>query len=325
MYFITTRTFAQLFQYISISNSILTASGANLTASGDSMTDVQSAVNSDLENLRKWLVANRLSLNVAKTEFMLIGSKQMIKDAHPNILIENKQIKQVYECKTLGIIVDQNLSWKNNTKNICKKITAGISALRRVKPFVNKDSLVSVYNAIVRPHFDYCCEVWDVLGETQSKRLQKLQNRAARVIMGMSNDIDHAIALHALGWEELKLMRQKAKAKLMYKILNNMGPESLTNLFTYKSEVTNHKLRGISSGLYLPQPRTNNMKISFMYDGAHLWNSIPNEIRECKSLSCFQNKIATHIFLLKPLIKTCKYISFFFLLPDYTTSILYCM
>ena len=74
------------------------------------MTDVQSAVNSDLENLRKWLVANRLSLNVAKTEFMLIGSKQMIKDAHPNILIENKQIKQVYECKTLGIIVDQNLS-----------------------------------------------------------------------------------------------------------------------------------------------------------------------------------------------------------------------
>ena len=281
---------------LNITRPRLFADDTNLTASGDSMTDVQSAVNSDLENLRKWLVANRLSLNVAKTEFMLIGSKQMIKDAHPNILIENKQIKQVYECKTLGIIVDQNLSWKNNTKNICKKITAGISALRRVKPFVNKDSLVSVYNAIVRPHFDYCCEVWDVLGETQSKRLQKLQNRAARVIMGMSNDIDHAIALHALGWEELKLMRQKAKAKLMYKILNNMGPESLTNLFTYKSEVTNHKLRGISSGLYLPQPRTNNMKISFMYDGAHLWNSIPNEIRECKSLSCFQNKIATHIF-----------------------------
>ena len=88
---------------------------------------------------------------------------------------------------------------------------------------------------------------------------------------------------------------------------------SIKECLTYKSEVTNHKLRGISSGLYLPQPRTNNMKISFMYDGAHLWNSIPNEIRECKSLSCFQNKIATHIFLLKPLIKTCKYISFFFL------------
>jgi hypothetical protein len=57
--------------------------------------------------------------------------------------------------KTLGIIVDQRLSWKSNTENICNKITSGISALRRVKPFVNKDTLISIYNAIVRPHFDY--------------------------------------------------------------------------------------------------------------------------------------------------------------------------
>ena len=70
------------------------------------MTDVENAVNSDLENLRNWLIANKLSLNVAKTEFMLIGSRQMIKDFYPKIFIENKQIKQVDKCKTLGIIVD---------------------------------------------------------------------------------------------------------------------------------------------------------------------------------------------------------------------------
>ena len=198
--------------------------------------------------------------------------------------------------KTKALQTDCFQSWKNNTKNVCRKITAGICALRRIKPFVDKETLISVYSAIVRPHFDYCCEVWDVLGETQSKRLQKLQNRAARVIMNMSNDIDSSIALSALGWEPLNLMRKRAKAKLMYKTLNKMGPESLANLFTYKSEVSNHKLRGISSGLCLPQPRTNNMKNSFMYDGAHLWNSIPNDIRECKTFSCFQNRIATHIF-----------------------------
>ena len=103
----------------------LFADDTNLTASGDSMTDVEIAVNSDLENLRNWLMANTLSLNVAKTEFMLIGSKRMIKNFHPNIIIENKQIKQVYECKTLGIIIDQHLSCKSNTENICKKITSG--------------------------------------------------------------------------------------------------------------------------------------------------------------------------------------------------------
>ena len=234
-------------------------------------------------------MANKLSLNVAKTEFMLIRPKRIKTDPHPNIFIENEQIKQVYECKTLGIVVDQHLSWNSNTKNICKKISAAISALCRVKQFVDKDTLISIYDAIVRPHFDYCCEVWDVLGETQSKRLQKLQNQAARVIMNMSNDVAHTIALQALCWEPLELMRKKAKAKLMYTNL-------FTNLFTYKNEVTSDRLRGISSSHCLPQPQTNNMKNSFMYDGAHLWNSIPNEIRDCKTLSCFQNKIATHIF-----------------------------
>ena len=80
----------------------------------------------------------------------------------------------------------------------------------------------------------------------------------------------------------------------MYKLLNKMGPKSLTNLFTYKGEVTNFD-RNISSSLCLPQPRTNNMKKSFVYDGAHLWNSIPKEIRESKSFFSFRKKIVTHI------------------------------
>ena len=60
-----------------------------------------------------------------------------------------------------------------------KKLTEGIFALCRVKPFVNKETFISIYNAIIRPQFDYCCEVWDALGKTQSDQLQKLQNRAA--------------------------------------------------------------------------------------------------------------------------------------------------
>ncbi|CAB3992751.1 Hypothetical predicted protein, partial [Paramuricea clavata] len=116
----------------------LFADDTSLTAAGESINDVEAAMNSDLENLRKWLIANKLSLNVAKTEFILIGSKPMIKS------ISNKQPnKEVYDCKTLGVTVDQHLSWKNNTETICKKITSGISALRQIQEFVEKDTLVS--------------------------------------------------------------------------------------------------------------------------------------------------------------------------------------
>ena len=83
-----------------------------------------------------------------------------------NISIDNKQIQQVNKSKALGTILDQHLSWKPNTENIRKKITSGISAPRPVKPFIaERGTLISIYNAIVRPYFDYCCEVWDVFGE----------------------------------------------------------------------------------------------------------------------------------------------------------------
>ena len=107
----------------------------------------------------------------------------------------------------------------------------------------------------------------------------------------MSNDVHQTVVLHALGWKTLEAERKKAKAKMMYKL----GPQSLTKIFIYKDEVTSYNLRNISSNLCLPHPRTNNIKRSFMYGGAFLWNSIPREIKESKSLSSFRTKIATHI------------------------------
>ena len=168
------------------------------------------------------------------------------------------------------MLIDKHLSWNDNTNHICKKITAGISALLRLKEYADKHTLLSVYNALIYPYFS--------IGEAQSKCLQKLQNRAARIIKNLGNNVDHTFALHELGWGPLTDDRRKIKAKMMYKVLNKLGPTSLGNLFTYKDEVTCYNLWDVSSSLYLPKPRTNNMKKSFMYDWAFQWNSIPKEI-----------------------------------------------
>ena len=80
------------------------ADDTNITSSGNCIDDVEIAVNSDLENLRKWLMANKLSLNVAKTEFQRIGTKQNLKNIlgqKPNIHIIDCPIKQVVQCKSL--------------------------------------------------------------------------------------------------------------------------------------------------------------------------------------------------------------------------------
>ena len=234
----------------------LFADDTNITAVGNNIKEVEGAMNSDLENLYKWLTANKLSLNVTKTEFLLIGSNQMLKSIsnhQTNISIAENQIKQVSDSKTLGIIVDENLNWKNNTNNICKKITSGLGALRRIKEFVDQKTLLSIYNAIIQPYFDYCCEVWNVFGETQCTRLQKLHNRSGRIITSMPNEVSQDTILNQLKWEPLKLQRKKAKAKIMYKILNNKGPECLKNLFTFRQDMLKHNLRNSTLNVFAMQ------------------------------------------------------------------------
>ena len=95
--------------------------------------------------------------------------------------------------------------------------------------------------------------------------------------------LHHQEALKALGWETLEIQRTKAKA-----------PVCLTDLFTRKQDVTNYSLRGSSTSLQLPLPKTESGKKSFSYDGAKVWNSILENLRSCKSVSSFKAEIATH-------------------------------
>ena len=191
-----------LLEYLTKTTPRLFADDTNLTAAGETINEVETAMNWDLECLRKRLKANKLNLDVAKTEFLFTGSKLFLTsrlDRKPDIFIEKEKVKQVFEGKNLGLVVDQHLSEKSNTDRICKKITSGIAVLKRLRDFVKKSTLLSVYHTFIQLHFDYGCKVWDAFGVSQSKRLQKLQNRSASVTMNMSNDVDHAIALSSLG------------------------------------------------------------------------------------------------------------------------------
>ena len=92
-----------------------------------------------------------------------------------------------YTC--LGVTMDERLSWEKHIDSICAKISGGIGAMRRVKPFVPLPTLKMLYNAIIQPYFDYCSPLWDNCGIGLKDRLQKHQNRAARVITGSTYDI----------------------------------------------------------------------------------------------------------------------------------------
>jgi hypothetical protein len=95
----------------------------NLSCQGKSSTEIENKINSDLENVHKWLIANKLTLNQEKTECMLVGSRQRLQQSssNPQIVIGNHIIQQVSSKKVLGVIIDEQLKWKEHNDVQCKK------------------------------------------------------------------------------------------------------------------------------------------------------------------------------------------------------------
>ena len=125
------------------------ADDANITVHGNTAKDLELKLNSELNNDDKWLITNRLTLNVEKIEYMLIGSRKKLSNMS-NLLeikvsIGNNEVEEVSNTKTLGIIIDENLKWKEHIDSASKKISKTIGILRRVKLFVSQDSLNIMY------------------------------------------------------------------------------------------------------------------------------------------------------------------------------------
>ena len=169
------------------------ADDTNLSVTGESASDIEVRLNTELENVHEWLTANKLTLNTEKTEYMIIGSYKRIsnlqKEDEIKIRIGDNEIKRVKTTKSLGIVIDENLAWKENIDNLSVKVSRAIGVIRRAKKYVKQDALKLMYNSLVLPYFDYCSLVWNNCSQTLKTKVQRLQNRAARVITGDTYDI----------------------------------------------------------------------------------------------------------------------------------------
>ena len=89
---------------------------------------------------------------------MLIGTWQRSHklEEKPVLIIGNKELKKVTHSKTFGVVVDENLTWFEHVELISKKVTSGLDVIKRVCPYVPTDTLITMYNSIVKSHLDYC-------------------------------------------------------------------------------------------------------------------------------------------------------------------------
>ena len=233
---------------------------------------------------------------------MLIGSRQKLNSPSflPDLEINGTQLNRVKFTKSLGVLIDENLTWSNHINAISKKISSGIGSIKRISHCVPPATLHNIYHGFVQSHFDYCSVVWGNCAKTLSDKLQRLQNRAVRVLTHSSYDADaiqlfkelgwdRSPSMGLLGWDNLETRRQKLKAEMVYKSLNGLAPNHLFSKFIQRSDViTSYNLRDSDNKLAIPLPRTNYYKNSFGYSGAVLWNSLPSATRQATSLTNFR-------------------------------------
>ena len=106
-----------------------------------------------------------------------------------------------------------------------------------------------IYNCLVQPYFDYCSAVWDSCSSYLANKLQKLQNRAAKVLTSSSYDTNADYLFERLGWKKLGSQRRITKAIMVYKSLNGLAPGYLSNMFVDGNSITNYALRDTSNKL----------------------------------------------------------------------------
>ena len=165
-----------------------------------------------------------------------------------------------------------------------------VSFLGRLKHILNETYLNIIYQSVILPHFDYADIIWQSSQNKFLDQLQKLQNRAGRIILRINPYIHTSIfQIHdILKWETLKTRRSKHMYIMMYKILHDLTPHYMQNNLVHKE--TNYALRNAES-FVLPKPQTNYCKRTFSYRGSKMYNDLPLNFRTPNTLTSFKNDL----------------------------------
>ena len=267
----------------------LFADDANLFFEHKSIADLQAVINEELSKVATWLYANKLSLNVKKSNFVLFHPPQRrAKKIDLHLSIDNQELKREFFVTYLGIIIDSNLSWKKQVEYIVKKIKRNIGILCKLRHFVNKEILVSLYYALIYPFLTYGILSWGCTYETNLKPIFILQKKAVRIITFSAYDDSSSSLFKELSIIKLFDLVNLHIAIFMFKFHNNLLPTAFSLFFKKIQQVYKYNTRlSAKQSYYIPKARTNYGIFNIRFQGPKVWNDIDEQLK-ASSLPLFK-------------------------------------
>ena len=154
------------------------------------------------------------------------------------VTVDGKQTKKV---NYLGLVIDENMKWDEHVSYISSKIRRNLGVMKQLSNDILLNSPVTLHLTLIEPYFRYCNTVWGNCEQGLLNKLQTLQNRAARIVIWTRcSDADHETVLKKLQQLNVRQLAAYQTLILMYKVDNNLVPETTTDMFQLISEVHNY-------------------------------------------------------------------------------------
>ena len=139
-------------------------------------------MHSEMELIDRWLVSNKLSINIGKTKFMLFSTPNSNVGGKHSLSIRNRQINQVNSLKFLGVFIHNNFSWSLHIKYLISKLRSCYGVVCKIKSLVNKDLLLLLYYSLNNSYLQYCVSNWCFGNSTPITKLQQICNKFLRMV-----------------------------------------------------------------------------------------------------------------------------------------------
>ncbi|MCG8048126.1 MAG: reverse transcriptase domain-containing protein, partial [Candidatus Thiodiazotropha endolucinida] len=215
----------------------LYADDATMHTSSKNSAIIESKLQVSTHDFRYWCLLHKMFIHIGKTSVMLLGSRKNLLQSEPlNIYIGNELLKTVESQKLLGLTIDKTLNWEAQIDIVCQNITKRITLMKLLSKYIDRACLIQYYNSYILPILDYGCMLWGHCSVANINRLLKLQKRAARIVLQADILTPSETMFNELHWLPFHKRVRYHECILMYKTLNNLAPEYLTERFTKVSE-----------------------------------------------------------------------------------------
>ena len=254
-------------------------------------------------DIKSWMLRNKLKLNDAKSEAVLCGSRQnRSKVQVKSLQVADAEVPLSESVRDLGVLIDHDLSMNNHISAVVKTCFYYLRLLRKLRPVINQETANTIAVSLVHSRLDYCNSLLYGLPDRQTKRLQRIQNVAARIVT-CTHKSDHITPiLKQLHWLPVNLRIEHKLLSIVYSSLSatTASPQYLSELTTTYTPV--RSLRSASqSRLEIPGYHENTRKKSygarsFKCAAPLLWNALPDHLKSSSTIESFRRRLKTHLF-----------------------------